>query len=219
MKAYARCISMGSCSMFTLLMLFSVAHAQQKAAEKPRPPTKPQTPTVNCSEAQTSKACSSFKQLLDAHDSDMLVTLSPVSYVCFRPIEDAFLVFHTDALSPYGWRPPDDGVGQIQESSANLLEYRDGIQYSAKSARRYWYRYGPDDKPVFHSETTEGRYKGLKIDIDDSELSIDFPFNNQIGGTTQYSLTIRRSTGRFIETYSSENTATTTHSGICLIYR
>jgi len=67
--------------------------------------------------------------------------------------------------------------------------------------------------------TASGRYKGLKIDIDDSELSIDFPFNNQIGGTTQYSLTIRRSTGRFIETYSSDNTATTTHSGTCLIYR
>lgn len=211
------------CSSLLLLALFGVAQAQQKAAEKPRPPTKPQTPTVNCSEAQTSRACSSFMQLLEAHDTDILATLSsPTSYVCFRPSEDDFWVFHMQApsKSTYAWKESDDGVGQTQRLSAfaSLEEYRDGVLYTFSPGVGYWRRYSHDGEPTFYSESTEGPHKGLKIDIEATEISIDYPFKNQNGGTTQYSLTIRRSTGRFIETFSVEHTPSTTHSGTCLIY-
>jgi hypothetical protein len=202
-------------------VLLTVALAQQKKAATPRPQTKPQTPTVNCSDVQTSKACGSFKQLLDAHDKDVIELLSlPTSYVCFRPNEDSFLILeHKDPLSPYEWRSLDDGVGEIQQSTTNLIEYRDGVETSAKYVRRYWYRYSTTAKPLFRPEKTDDIYEGLKLNIDDSEISIDFPFKNQNGGTTEYSLVIRRSTGRFVETFSAEGTPNTTHSGTCLIYR
>jgi len=93
------------------------------------------------------------------------------------------------------------------------------VFYTVKDGRASWYRSGPDDEPLFHSEATEGMFKGLNITIDQTEILIDYPFNNQNGGTTQYSLTIRRSTGRFVETLESEAKTVSTHLGSCLIYR
>lgn len=210
------------CCSLLLVVFFSVAQAQQKAAGKLQLPKKPTTPSVNCSAAQTSKACSAFKQLLEAHDTDILhAVMSPTSYVCFRPIEVAFLIIHVEPPSAYGWRKDGSNVGQTQEitSSVSLTEYRDGVFYTMKDGRGYWRRFSPDEDPMFHSESTEGMFKGLKISILGAEIFIDYPFENQAGGTTQYSLTLRRSTGRFIETFAGENAPTTTHSGACLIYR
>jgi hypothetical protein len=207
-------------SVLSLILLTSVTWAQQKIGEKSQPAAKPKTPSVTCPPTEASKACSSFRQLLDAHDKEILEILSsPTSYVCFRPKDDAFLIFHMNPLSRYGWVKSEDRVGQIQYSSAGLTEYRDGVLYQFKDARRYWYRYSPDDEPMFHSETTDGMFKGLKVDILDTEISVDYPFKNQNGGTTEYSLSIRRSTGRFTETFRSESEPATTYSGTCLIYR
>ena len=222
MKAYARCISMAFCFTLALLMLFSVAHAQQKKAATPRPPTKAQTPTVNCSEAQTSKACKSFKQLLDASDKDVLELLSlPTSYVCFRPTEDAFLLFHLEEPTQYMWQTLEgDAKGQTQYASPVLAEFRDGVVYDTRAVIGAWYRHSPTDKePLFKIRSDSPFNDGSTLTIDTAELSVQYPFKNQDGGTTQYSLVIRRSTGRFIETFAVENAPTTTHAGTCLIYR
>lgn len=206
------------CSSLLLLVLLNLAQAQQKTAEKLRAPTKPKTPTVNCSEAQTSKACRSFKQLLEAHDNDILDTLSsPTSYVCFRPSEDAFLIFRVRAPYRDLWKQPDDHVGETQPSSETLTEYRDGVLYNVVAGLGYWWRSSPDGEPEFTLQNS--RIEGLMLAIFPTEISIDYPFKKQNGGTTHYSLTIRRSTGRFIETFAGENTPITTHSGTCLIYR
>jgi hypothetical protein len=198
-----------------------MAQAQQKTAAKPQPPTKPKIPSVNCSEAQTSKACSSFKQLLEAHDKDILDSLSsPTSYVCFRPNEDAFLIFHEDAPGPYRWQKLDEGAGERQLGVPVLAEFRNGVVYRVTYGfGSYWFRSSPDSEPSFKSRSDEQFNDGATILIDDTEISISHPFKNQNGGTTQYSLTIRRSTGRFMETFASENTPITTYSGTCLIYR
>jgi len=206
-------------TLILLLLALGASQAQQKTAQKPQP-AKP--PSVNCPEAQTSKACHSFKQLLDAQDKDILHSLSlPPSYVCFRPGEDAFLIVNVEEPRPYGWKKLDDnGVEEQQfKSSVKLTEYKEGVFNSIKNGREVWRRSSPDDEPLFYSEATEGLFKGLKIVVDEAEITIDYPFNNQNGGTTQYSLTIRRSTGRFIEAFTSEITHTTTQSGSCLIYR
>ena len=208
-------------SYLLLVLALSLAGAQQNNEQK-RPALKPTSPSVNCSEARSSKACGSFKQLVDARDKDILDSLSSKpTYVCFRPNEDAFLLIHVQPPSPYIWRTADDGVGQTQDfqSSVNLTEYRDGVFYTIKDGRASWYRSSPNSEPLFHSESTQGIFKGLKITVYPTEISFDYPFNNQNGGTTQYSLTIRRSTGRFTETFTTETAPVTTHSGSCLIYR
>ncbi|MGA3016014.1 MAG: hypothetical protein ABSF62_02765 [Bryobacteraceae bacterium] len=202
-----------------LLALFSVAQAQQKATAKPQPPIKPKASGVNCSEAQIEKACSSFKQLAEAHDKDILESLEPPSYVCFRPNEDAFLIFHVDAPNTWTWKKSDDEDGQIQTSRATLTTYRGGLLDVAKAGLGYWRRSWSGQEPYFDSESTEGIFKGLKITILPTQVFVEYPFQNQNGGTTQYSLTIRRSTGRFTETFAVNDTPSTTNSGTCLVLR
>jgi hypothetical protein len=212
-----------NCSQFSsllLLVLFSMAQAQQRTPERSQPPTKPKTPTVNCSGAEASKACSSFKQLLEAHDKDILDSLSsPTSYVCFRPNEDAFVIFHEDAPGPYRWQKLDEGAGERQLGVPVLAEFRNGVVYRITPGFGSWFRSSPDAEPLFKSRSDEQFNDGATILIDDTEISISHPFKNQNGETTQYSLTIRRSTGRSLETFASGNTPIATYSGTCLIYR
>lgn len=221
MKANTSCISMAFCLTLTLLTLSSMAQGQQKTAKKPPLPTTPKTPTVNCSEAQISKACGSFKQLLEAKDKDLLDSLSsPTSYVCFRPKEDAFLIFHVNA--PRGlWEHQENRV-ETQTSLQVLGEFRNGVFYHDTTVFGHWSRLSFDKEimePMFTTTSNMDDNEKATVNIDAAEISIEYPFKNQNGGTTQYSLIIRRSTGRFIETYSVENTPSTTNTGTCLIYR
>jgi len=205
-------------SLLLITVSLSVVQAQQKTAEKPQVSTNVKAPAITCSEPAALKGCRTFKQLLEAHDRDILDSVSsPIAYVCFRSGEDAFLIFRSEPPSEYGWKKLEDG-GETQEftSAAMLTEYRDGVFYRVEDGRGYWRRYLPE--PVFHSEAKGGLFKGLKVTIDDTEISIEYPFRNDTTETTNYSLIIRRSTGRFIETYAGKGIPIT-HSGTCLIYR
>lgn len=198
----------------------SMAQGQQKTAKKPPLPTTPKTPTVNCSEAQTSKACSSFKQLLEAKDTELLDSLSsPTSYVCFRPNEDAFLIFHVNA--PMGlWETLKSGR-ERQHNWQVLGDFRNGILYHTATIGGEWNRYhfGKElTEPTFTSSDEEYN-KGATVNIDAVEAFVEYPFQNQNSGTTQYSLKIRRSTGRFTETFWINNVSVSENSGTCLIYR
>lgn len=210
------------CSSLLLLLLFTVAQAQQKPPENTQPPPNPKFPTVTCSDAQTVKACTSFKQLLEAKDKETLESISSsTSYVCFRPNEDAFLIFHVNAPRDNLWETLEAG-GEKQFAPQFLAEFRNGVLYNNTLAFGNWNRYsfGKEvTEPTFTSRSDEGHDDGAIVIIDAGEIAIEYPFKNQNSGTTQYSLTIRRSTGRFIETFSVENTPSTTHSGTCLIYR
>ena len=125
-------------SSLLVFVFLTVALAQQKKAEKPQPSTRPKTPTVNCSDVQTSKACGSFKQLLEATDKDVLTLLSlPTSYVCFRPSEDAFLLFHVDEPTQYMWETLEgDAKGQTQYGVPVLAEFRNGVLYRSAPVRQ-----------------------------------------------------------------------------------
>src|ERR1039458_3425816 len=129
-------------SSLLVFVFLTVALAQQKKAEKPQPSTRPKTPTVNCSDVQTSKACGSFKQLLEATDKDVLTLLSlPTSYVCFRPSEDAFLLFHVDEPTQYMWETLEgDAKGQTQYGVPVLAEFRNGVLYRTTNGIGYWSR-------------------------------------------------------------------------------
>jgi len=116
----------------------------------------------------------------------------------------------------YGWSKLADGGEETQYGWPNLDEYTNGIFSRFIHGFGSWHR---TTLEVFFRSSDEKINDGASVIIDDTEISIEQPFKNQNGGTTQYSLTIRRSTGRFIETFASENISTTTHSGTCLIYR
>jgi len=190
--------------------------------QRPQAP-KATAPVVSCSDAQKVKACSSFKQLVDAHDKDILDAISsPPLYVCFRPNEDTFFMLHFEEPRNYGWKADSEGGegGEKQQfpSSVSFATYRDGIMDDFEGNYGYWWRSDSnDDTGLFHTEST-AVFKGFKVTIAGSEISVQDPFMNQNGGITRYSLTIRRSTGRFSETFDVDGKTSSTDSGTCLIY-
>jgi hypothetical protein len=171
------------------LMLISFGGWSQPAKQQPRPPTKPKAPTITCSDTATLKTCTSFKQLVEAHDKDILETISSgTSYVCFRPTDDAFLLLHFEMPRRDGWKKDDSGEKQWGTSAVALTEYRDGVFYAVKKGRSTWYRIAASEEPFLSFYPTEGLLtKDVGITIDGSEATISYSFKNQNGGTTQYS--------------------------------
>jgi hypothetical protein len=206
-----------------LVLLLNVAQAQPKPATEPQPPSI-KLPTVNCSDAETAKACSSFKQLLDAQDKDILKNLYfPSSYVCFRPKDDAFLIFHIGAPGPKLWKKwekVDVGPVETQSGFPALTEFREGVFYHEAIGMGDWTRYNNlDTLPTFTLRPNGGNTDGMAIVIGETEISVTYPFKNRNDETTQYELTIRRSTGRFSETFAVNEKRIVIHSGTCLIYQ
>ncbi len=206
-------------STIVLLLLIAVIHAQQKTAQQPQSPPRAKLPTVDCSEAQTSKACNSFKQLFEAHDKDILDRLSsPTTYVCFRPKEDVFLIFHVTEPTPNDWERAEHSR-ETQKAAAVFAEFRNGVNYHDTFAPGVWIRMNSFDKDPFFKFPDQYAHDRESVFIDPAEITIDYPFDDQHGGTTQYSLVIRRSTGRFLETFAVKTTASSTNSGTCLMYK
>ena len=83
--------------------------------------------------------------------------------------------------SKHLWEKAD--VGERQAANLpQLEEYRDGVHYRYKFGRGFWRRYG-DEEPRFESdEQTKGRNKGLDIEIDGDEISVEYPFTTKVAG-------------------------------------
>jgi hypothetical protein len=73
-------------------------------------------------------------------------------------------------------------------------------------------------EPIFEFEAGDGRNKPLQIYVDD-EIRIDYDFQNTANEIVSYSLTIRRSTGRFIERFKTPNAPGSEDSGTCLFQK
>ena len=151
------------------------------------------------------KACGTLRQLIEAHNKELLSTISsPPAYVCFRQNQDAFVIVHFDKPNSTRWSSSKE-LGEAQMSKLAYSDFRQGILYDAALIDGIWTRRGSgDDAPAFDGLETVGPWKGAIAKIDQSQLLITHPFANLAGGTTRYSLTIRRSTGRFNETFDVE---------------
>jgi hypothetical protein len=179
------------------------------------------------------KACSSFKQLLDAHDPEITgyfepnAHRTPIIYFCFRPNEDSFVIFAPILISDeVSWKPVPGGQrGEQRELSiAWWREYRGGLKSFTKLASGHWRRFaGSDAEPTFASDPFEEPDPGdLKVVIGPDEIDIKYSYQTSriVNGELtlpfiEHSMKIRRSTGRYIESEDLTRKA----SGSCLIYR
>ena len=96
--------------VFSGILVAVSAFAQTKPAQNshsaPAPAKKAVSmPSIKCDDPESSKACKSFKQLMDAKDKDLtnMVLGDPGpgidthrSYVCFRPNVDTFFIIQAD---------------------------------------------------------------------------------------------------------------------------
>lgn len=91
-------------------------HTTTSPSEESSPGTAKTIPQIKCNAPDTAKACGSFRQLVDAHDTGLLesafgigasgtVRHTYTSYVCFRPHVDNFEVLSIPVPELYAYLP------------------------------------------------------------------------------------------------------------------
>lgn len=201
-------------------LIFEHAALPQAVRKKKQPPAKPTPTTVACADPDARSACRSFEQLVDANDAALLESIKPTSYVCFRPKEDVFMVIHYRAPRPPWTRSENDR--QTQSGFVTFVEYRNGVVSTDRLATGTWSRIDPDRvgpmEPLFESGAADGSNTPIQIDIQ-AEINVSYDFQNTTNETIGRSLTIRRSTGRFVERFKPPTDAPFEFSGTCLMYK
>jgi hypothetical protein len=171
--------------------------------------------TIECSSALATPSCRSFAELLRARDKELISSIGPESTLvaCFRKSSDVFVTvsFPTDKALVYA-----EEANHMRKAAA-LVEYdryKDGVSEDEQVYIGNYTRYSyPGMTPSFRSEVDE-KDKTRGASITDSEISIYYTYDNAVGGKTTYSMQIRRSTMRFVETFRSGDTQTN-ETGYC----
>lgn len=170
----------------------------------------------------------SFAELLSVKDQDILAAMQdPHTYVCYRRNKDEFLMasFGPEARA-WTWTPVKGDSDQEEALEPVFVsDYVDGatdplgvgLTVVGKWTRRKdsptFPSFNAFDRPVDPNDTTHTS----TVNINTDEFRLEETFQNVAGGVTNYALTIRRSTGRFTETYSDKG-ALTEYDGRCSIF-
>lgn len=245
------------------------------------PDLRSQHPVIKCDEPASSLACNSFKQLVNTRDRDLLDIVygseatreSRISYVCFRPEEDTFVVvefnrpkssryYHAPSLAvklslafgAFGledkppvsestrqlWMDSLDENHSYAAGDAALYLYQNGIATALVRDGGTWSTFGtcsPGSTPC-DGARYEGGYFWIEqfnkenenklaaddkpehghISIDGSRLYVHYSYDNKNNTTTDYSLVIQSSTGRFTETFDESNGKQSEDSATCKIF-
>lgn len=204
--------------LIILALVCVPAWAQTPAASVRKPP-------ADCSDPDARLACRSFTQLLESRDADIIAVVKPAAYVCFRPKEDAFFVVGFDPPPKNILKERDQSVSQT--GVVQLSEYRNGVSGMLKTAVGEWlttppiagtpgivrFLYSSEGKPYVAEEK-------LSVSIFPDELNLHVEYRNGSGALTDRSISIRRSTGRFVDTFAvKEKALDFEFTGRCLIYK
>ncbi len=169
-------------------------------------------------------SCASFKELLENRDKELLSAIGTErgdsTLVCFDEREDRFIELSIN-LSVSG------------KSSIAYDEYRKGRRESNHhSTELKWYaplgerdHTYPEGWWMPPTDSLHRKYDGDHIStgetvatVDASEISFKYSFSNRRGTITDYELTIRRSTNRFIESYQVGNASPIEETGHCALF-
>jgi hypothetical protein len=174
--------------------------------------------------AGAASSCASFKDLFDDRDKELLSAMGTKrgdsTVICFDEGEDRFIELSM-SISVSG------------KSSLAYDEYRKGRRESNhRSTELKWYApLGEQDHTYPEGwwmppdDNLHRRYDGDHIStletvatVDDSEISAKYSFPNRHDTITDYELTIRRSTKRFIESYQVGKGSPIEQTGHCALF-
>jgi hypothetical protein len=120
------------------------------------------------------------------------------AFVCFRENEDAFIIVSFEQPKDTDFQK-DPKTGAITfPGLASIRRFSKGLSDESKLLFGTWAKAYPTSDPTFVSTS---KTSDNEVFIDRSELSISYSFTNLGKTKTNYSLQIRRSTLRFLETW------------------
>ena len=114
--------------------------------------------------------------------------------MCFHGSEDVFFALSIAPLL--------DGFAN-SPTALSFSEYEDGVSSLSRFVQGMWTRVTDLKEPSFKSEGYNQPTD--KAEIDALEVLLQYAFKNQTGSSTTQTVRIRRSTGRFIRSFSSPN--------------
>jgi hypothetical protein len=158
--------------------------------------------TVQCSTVPlASAACHSFDEMVVAKDDEILSILrTPEAYVCFRNSEDMFSVISIGL--PFNLTFKKQANGALL--AAGMVTYRrikSGQNDESQLAFGNWITVNQEQYPFFSSTPKQDP----TVSVSESEISLEHSYKNLAGGTTDYTIQIRRSTLRSTETIQWKN--------------
>ncbi len=185
----------------------------QAPPKKAAPKTPAGKPAFVCPDAEAQQACKSYQELVKAKDPGLPDIRA---YVCFRKsVDEFFVVSFGIPTFPKHWDKelkqlmPDDtprpGHGHAETYKNGVL---DSTTMPTFNFSGQWESLYPDSS-FFNSDKINGKNQDEKdpnvgVTIEDTQVNIGYKYANRMEKTITYTLTIQRSTGRFAESFLTE---------------
>jgi hypothetical protein len=152
--------------------------------------------------AEDLPGCKSFNEMLAAQDKDVLRSLagSDQAYVCFRTGEDVFTIVSfekTDDL--YSFKKTATSIAETS-GFPTLTRYKEGVSEDYQPFWGKWRKLASASNETAHFIGGGSALRPFRVSIDNSEVSVSYQWKNVSNTITTYTLQIRRSTKRGLET-------------------
>jgi len=199
--------------MLIVGVLVAAVCGGQAPPKKPTPKTTVAKPTFGCPDKEAQQACKSYDELLKAKDPGLPVNNA---YICFRKSADEFFVVTVNRpIFPKHWDKelkqmvPDDtprpGHGYAETYKKGVL---DSTIMPTFNFSGQWQPLYPESG-FFTSDKINGKNQDEKdpdvgVLFYDTQVNIGYKYANRLEKTITYTLAIQRSTGRFAESFLTE---------------
>ena len=153
-------------------------------------------------------------------DQDVTALLSGdgyISYVCFEKAEDTFMIFSVGTPRPPFYVKDKLTKLEVQRGSAFFQKYKNGVSQDFEIIGGKWQRIEGLSENFLPDPGDQ------EISLSDTELTFTETYSNLKKTKTSHSISIRRSTLRFAETYrfpsdDNKSTENVEDTGHCVRY-
>lgn len=184
---------------------------------------------VDCKTIASAYGCASYNDMIDKKDAEILQSISNNStlYVCFRNLEDAFALIGFNEPPAAAFHLGASKKTSLADGMVKYSRYVNGTNEDIQLATGKWVKVLPaeDNEVIFAPMLRKGGVPDTPIaNINDSEITFRYHYENVSRTETLYIITLRRSTLRFNELWESPDPKTKqstqrTESGTCVAFK
>jgi len=162
----------------------------------------------DCSKlSPASPGCKSYNEMVFASDKQLLSTFqTDITFVCWRPYKDVFFTLSYAQPSYEEFTRVGSTTTYQTPGMLYYVRYKDGVRDDMQYVLGSWKKYTKDGgQPAQFFPSQNSAARSLNGNITADEVGIEYSFSNLSNTKTAYSVSIRRSTLRFVENYMWEN--------------
>jgi hypothetical protein len=170
-----------------------------------KPATRKDNARFTCPDALAVEACKSFEELYKAGDKSVrLSTDTSTGYVCFRPKSDEFISLQLFGQERLSAEAISIGFGYIRV-------FAHGVEDSSTPPGSFSFSgtwagaFSPTFTAAKINDQGVSDANGVGLVLDPEQFMMAWRYKNEIGKDIDYRLVIRRSTGRYYESFNEKS--------------